>query len=87
MGIKQSELLSRLRSLCGIFAEGKALKVDHILPRNRSGSDDISNLQALRHRCNAMKRDRDDTDFRGIVESYSYLSPYRFLRSVSSTEP
>jgi ATP adenylyltransferase len=29
-------------------------------------------LQALCYSCNAMKRDRDDTDFRGIRESYRH---------------
>jgi len=33
--------------LCGISADQKALDVDHIVPRNKGGSDDISNLQAL----------------------------------------
>jgi len=57
--------------LCGISAEEKALEVDHIMPKNSGGSDDISNLQALCYSCNAMKRDRDDADFRGVAKSYS----------------
>jgi len=56
--------------LCGISAEEKALEVDHIVPRNNGGSDDESNLQSLCYSCNATKRDRDDTDFRGIADSY-----------------
>ncbi|MCP9902520.1 HNH endonuclease [Cyanobium sp. Cruz CV13-4-11] len=31
--------------------------MEHILPRNHGGSDDLSNLQALCFRCNAGKRD------------------------------
>jgi len=58
--------------LCGISAEMKALEVDHIVPRNKGGSDDPSNFQALCYSCNAMKRDRDDTDFRKVVESYQH---------------
>lgn len=56
--------------LCGISAEEKALEVDHIVPRNNGGSDDESNLQSLCYSCNATKRDRDDTDFRGIADTY-----------------
>jgi 5-methylcytosine-specific restriction endonuclease McrA len=57
--------------LCGISAEEKALEVDHIVPRIKGGPDDLSNLQALCYSCNAMKRDRDDADFRAVRESYS----------------
>ena len=56
--------------LCGISADIRALEVDHIIPRILGGPDELSNLQALCYSCNAMKRDRDDTDFRKIRESY-----------------
>jgi hypothetical protein len=46
--------------------------VDHIVPRNQGGSDDLSNLQALCFRCNAAKRDTDSTDFRGLQASYAH---------------
>jgi diadenosine tetraphosphate (Ap4A) HIT family hydrolase len=72
-GTIRYEILKRAKfrcELCGISAESKALEVDHILPRNKGGSDDITNLQALCYSCNAMKRDRDDADFRGTPESY-----------------
>lgn len=74
-GTIRYEILKRARfrcELCGISADKKALEVDHIMPRNNGGSDNESNLQALCYSCNAMKRDRDDTDFRGIVDSYSH---------------
>ena len=64
-----------LTELCGISADDKALEVDHIVPRNRGGPDDLTNLQALCYSCNAMKRDRDDTDFRGVMETYGLREP------------
>ena len=72
-GTLKYEILKRAKfrcELCGISAEQKALEVDHIIPRNSGGTDDISNLQTLCYSCNAMKRDRDDTDFRQVSSSY-----------------
>jgi diadenosine tetraphosphate (Ap4A) HIT family hydrolase/5-methylcytosine-specific restriction endonuclease McrA len=58
--------------LCGISNRERALEVDHIVPRNHGGTDGLGNLQALCYSCNAMKRDRDATDFRALHASYSY---------------
>jgi ATP adenylyltransferase len=72
-GTTKYEILKRAKfrcELCGISAYKKALEVDHIIPRNHGGSDDKSNFQALCYSCNAMKRDRDDTDFRDVRASY-----------------
>jgi ATP adenylyltransferase len=72
-GTLRYEVLKRAKfrcELCGISADEKALEVDHIIPCNMGGSDDITNLQALCYSCNAMKRDRDDADFRRIAASY-----------------
>jgi len=74
-GTVRYEVLKRAKSrceLCGIHEKEKALEVDHIMPRNSGGSDDISNLQSLCYSCNAMKRDRDDSDFRGVINSYNH---------------
>ncbi len=74
-GTLRYEILKKAKfrcELCGISADEKALEVDHITPRNNGGTDDISNLQALCYSCNAMKRDRDDTDFRGLRDSYDH---------------
>ena len=57
--------------LCGISADLKPLDVDHIVPRSKGGSDDESNLQALCYTCNRSKNNKDDSDFRGIADSYS----------------
>src|SRR5918993_5749518 len=72
-GTLRYEVLKRARfrcELCGVSADVRALEVDHIVPRNRGSTDAPDNLQALCYRCNAMKRDRDDTDFRGVGQSY-----------------
>ncbi|MCW3797406.1 HIT domain-containing protein [Sphingomonas sp. BN140010] len=72
-GSVRYEVLKRARfrcELCGTPADEKALEVDHIIPRNHGGSDDIINLQALCYTCNAAKRDRDDTDLRGNSKIY-----------------
>jgi ATP adenylyltransferase len=72
-GTQRYEVLKRARyrcELCGVSAEHKALEVGHIIPRNKGGTDDASNFQALCYSCNATKRDRDDTDFRNMALRY-----------------
>ena len=38
--------------LCGISSEIRALEVDHIVPKNWNGPDELSNFQALCYKCN-----------------------------------
>jgi diadenosine tetraphosphate (Ap4A) HIT family hydrolase len=74
-GTLRYEVLKRAKfrcELCGVSAEERALEVDHIVPRARGGADDEDNLQALCYSCNATKRDRDATDFRGVRELYDH---------------
>jgi diadenosine tetraphosphate (Ap4A) HIT family hydrolase len=55
---------------CGVSVETKALEVDHIVPRNKGGSNDLTNLQALCYTCNAQKRDTDSTNFHALKETF-----------------
>ena len=83
------EVLKRAKfhcELCGISAYERALEVDHIIPRNLGGSDDICNFQSLCYSCNAMKRDRDSTDFKKVRESYSYRDPDCIFCEIDSPE-
>jgi len=51
-------------ALCGVHKDDSPIDVDHIVPKSRGGSNDLSNLQALCYRCNRGKGNRDETDFR-----------------------
>jgi ATP adenylyltransferase len=62
--------------LCGISSEIRALEVDHIVPKNWKGIDDLSNYQALCYKCNSNKRDTDDTDFRNRITLFDLRANY-----------
>ncbi len=74
-GSVRYEVLKRAKyrcELCGASAEEVALHVDHIVPRNKGGQDDLSNFQALCITCNTNKRDQDDADFREVAKAYAH---------------
>lgn len=60
--------------LCGAHEHQAALHIDHIIPRSKGGTNDLSNFQALCQSCNTSKRNEDATDFRAIASSYEQRS-------------
>ncbi len=74
-GTLRYEVLKRAKGrceACGVSNEVRALQVDHIIPRAKGGSNDLSNLQALCSACNAQKLDRDTTNFHISIEAYGH---------------
>jgi ATP adenylyltransferase len=51
-------------ALCGATKSERPLHVDHIKPRSRGGKTEYENLQVLCSKCNLIKGNKDDTDFR-----------------------
>lgn len=73
-GTLRYEVLKRAHGrceACGISNQERALQVDHIIPRTKGGTNDLSNLQALCSTCNAQKLNRDTTDFHAVHAAYA----------------
>lgn len=61
--------------------------LDFIWPRSRGGSDDLSNLQVLCYRCNAMKGNQDATDFRGLHQLHEVRESGCLFCTLSAERP
>lgn len=51
----RARVISRDGFCCRACGATEHLEIDHIYPHSLGGSDDISNLQTLCHRCNSRK--------------------------------
>ena len=74
-GSIRQEVLKRAKQrceLCGSSAKDMQIDADHIRPRSKGGSNDITNLQALCRTCNAEKGNRDDEDLRYVADTYEH---------------
>ena len=56
-------------TLCGATRDKMMLHVDHIIPRSKGGKTVYENLQVLCMKCNLAKSNKDDTDFRMLLDS------------------
>ena len=54
-------------ALCGTTRDDRPLHVDHIKPRSKRGKTEYGNLQVLCSKCNLIKGNKDETDFRQSV--------------------
>ena len=54
-------------ALCGATRDDRPLHIDHIKPISRGGKTEYPNLQVLCSKCNLIKGNTDDTDYRNFV--------------------
>ncbi|MHC1789006.1 HIT domain-containing protein [Solidesulfovibrio sp.] len=55
-------------ALCGATNQDRPLDVDHIRPRSKGGGNEYANLQILCSKCNRAKGNKEDTDYRTMVQ-------------------
>ena len=54
-------------ALCGATRDDRPLHIDHIKPISKGGKTEYPNLQVLCSKCNLIKGNTDDTDYRNFV--------------------
>ena len=58
---------------CRLAIATNDYSVDHILPRSRGGADKLENIQLVDNRCNRLKGDLTDEEFKRLI---AVLAPY-----------
>jgi diadenosine tetraphosphate (Ap4A) HIT family hydrolase len=58
-------------ALCGATRDDSPLHIDHIKPISKGGKTEYPNLQVLCSKCNLIKGNTDDTDYRNFVMPYN----------------
>ena len=57
---------------CNKIIEPLSFSIDHKIPKNRSGSNELSNLQLIDIKCNKVKGDLTDDEFKQLMEFLKY---------------
>jgi len=77
------QVLAAYNERCALWAatsKERRIEVDHVNPRSKGGSNDISNLQALCDECNRGKSNRDDRRFQALPSPTPPVPPVILAR-------
>jgi hypothetical protein len=82
---KRKAILLRDENKCVYCGSLEALEPDHIVPRSKGGTDDVSNLVTACHACNTLKNDKSVDEFISIHPERERVLEY--VKRVLNTLP